>query len=114
METARSAPAGAKALALVRDAEPDSVAIDVAAARRGDRGAFAALHARFAPMVHAILLARVPPREADDLVQDVFVAALDRLAALRLDAAFGAWLAAIARNRAADYHRQSAKEHELT
>jgi DNA-directed RNA polymerase specialized sigma24 family protein len=34
-------------------------------------------------MVHGILLARVPRREVDDLVQDVFLLALRRLDGLR-------------------------------
>jgi len=40
-------------------------------------------------------------------VQDVFVTALRRLSTLRDDRSFGPWLAAIARNRANDYHRRS-------
>lgn len=79
----------------------------VSAAREGDRAAFGGLYARYARMVHGILLARVPPGEVDDLVQDVFLRALPKLDALRDFARFGAWLAAIARNRANDYHRQS-------
>ena len=46
---------------------------------RGERRAFSALHERYAPMVHAVLLARVPAREADDLVQDVFLRALEKI-----------------------------------
>jgi RNA polymerase sigma-70 factor (ECF subfamily) len=77
----------------------------VGAARRGDRGAFAELHRRYCRMVHAILLARVPRAAADDLVQDVFVAALEHLGALREPDAFGGWLAQVARRRAADHLR---------
>ena len=57
-------------------------------------------------MVHGILLARVPAGDADDLVQDVFLAALEKLPSLREAQAFGGWLAMIARNRAADFHRR--------
>jgi RNA polymerase sigma-70 factor (ECF subfamily) len=77
----------------------------IAAARRGDRRAFGALFAEYAPMVHGVLLARVERSEVDDLMQDVFVTAMERLAQLRDDDAFGAWLATIARNRATDFHR---------
>jgi RNA polymerase sigma-70 factor (ECF subfamily) len=77
----------------------------VVAARSGDRAAFGALFERYAAMVHGILLTRVKPRHADDLVQDVFVAALEKIASLRDPAAFGGWLAAIARRRAVDFHR---------
>jgi RNA polymerase sigma-70 factor, ECF subfamily len=85
----------------------------VEAARRGDRAAFGRLYDRYARMVHGILLARVPLKEVDDLVQDVFLLALPRLHSLRDSNRFGAWLAAIARNRANDYHRQSVDEVEL-
>ena len=78
----------------------------VSAAREGDRVAFGALYDRYARMVHGILLARVPAEDVDDLVHDVFLLALRRLPGLRETAAFGAWLAAIARNRAHDYHRR--------
>lgn len=78
----------------------------VLAARGGDRAAFGALYARFAPMVHGILLAKVPSSDAEDLLQDVFLRALPRLGDLRDASRFGPWLAAIARNRANDYHRE--------
>ncbi len=86
----------------------------VEAARRGDRAAYGRLYDRHARMVHGILLARVPPGEVDDLVQDVFLQALPRLGSLRDAARFGAWLAAIARNRANDYYRRSRPTTELT
>jgi RNA polymerase sigma-70 factor (ECF subfamily) len=78
---------------------------DVRAARQGDETAFASLYARFGRMVHGLLLARVPLADVDDLVQDVFLTAHQRLGDLRDPAAFGGWLAAIARRRAVDYHR---------
>lgn len=87
-------------------------ALLVAAARRGDRAAFGHLYDRYARMVHGILLARVPPGDVDDLVQDVFLLALRRLHTLRDDAAFGGWLAMIARNRANDLHRRAPRTAE--
>jgi RNA polymerase sigma-70 factor (ECF subfamily) len=79
----------------------------VLAARKGDRAAFGGLYARYARMVHGILLARVPASDVDDLVQDVFLRALPKLCDLRDAARFGPWLAAITRNRANDYYRQT-------
>jgi RNA polymerase sigma-70 factor (ECF subfamily) len=64
-------------------------------------------------MVHGVLLARVEPHEASDLLQDVFVTALRRLPELREPAAFGGWLVRIARNRAADHHRRRRPTEEL-
>ena len=94
--------------------EPSADAAWVAAARDGDRAAFGQLYQRYARMVHGVLLAKVPVGEVDDLVQDVFIRALRRLSTLRETASFGAWLAAIARNVASDYHRRSVPEEALT
>ncbi len=85
----------------------------VAAARAGDRGAFGLLYERFAPMVHGLLLARVPRSAADDLTQDVFLQAMRRLPSLRSEEAFGPWLASIARNRARDHYRREEDTTEL-
>src|SRR5438270_1179602 len=86
----------------------------VEAARAGDRAAFGRLYDRYARMVHGIVLSRVPRTEVDDLVQDVFLFALRRLGTLRDAAAFGGWLAMIARNRALDYHRRLQETTEIS
>lgn len=96
-EAARLAPAPASSLE----------AALVIAAREGDRTAFGRLYDRFAPMVHGLLLARVPRADVDDLVQEAFLQAMRRLDTLRNPEAFGPWLAAIARNRARDHHRST-------
>ena len=85
----------------------------ISAAAQGDRGAFGELYVRYARMVHAILLARVPAGEAEDLVQDVFMSAMRQLRGLRSAAAFRGWLGAIARNRAMDYFRDARRRTEL-
>src|SRR4051812_24168780 len=74
---------------------PDPCASLVEAVRRGDRDAFERLYRQFSPLVHGILLARVPAGEVDDLVQDVFLTAFRKLDALRESAAFGGWIAMI-------------------
>jgi len=79
----------------------------VRAAASGDRRAFGELYLRHARMVHGILVARVPPQAAEDLLHDVFVSALERLGGLRSARAFRGWLIAIARNRAVDYFREN-------
>jgi RNA polymerase sigma-70 factor (ECF subfamily) len=113
--------AAGKLLRLVSQSQPVTVAVTepspevalVEAVRRGDREAFGQLYNMYASMVHGILLARVPYREVDDLVQDVFLVALRRLDTLRESAAFGGWLAMITRNRAIDFHRRSRETEEL-
>jgi len=98
---------------LVQVPEPSSIEEHlVRKAADGDRGAFGELYARYARMVHAILLGRVRCDAADDLTQDVFVTALSHLAHLRDRSSFGAWICAIARNRAHDYHRARPQDSE--
>ena len=106
-------PAMGPLLSLSPGAAPSLEAELVAAARAGDRAAYGRLYDRFAPMVHGVLLARVPRSDVDDLVQDVFLQAMRRLHSLRSPEAFGGWLAAIARNRARDHWRRGEHTVEL-
>ncbi|MEP6914517.1 MAG: sigma-70 family RNA polymerase sigma factor [Acidobacteriota bacterium] len=85
----------------------------VGEARRGDERAFARLYERYARIIHGVLLARAPGADVEDLVQDVFLSAWKRLDALRDPAAFGGWLAMIARHRAADFRRRAVESVEL-
>ena len=85
----------------------------VRTARGGDPGAFTRLYERYGQVVHGLLLARVGRDEVEDLVQDVFLTAWRRLDDLRDPAAFGGWIAMIARNRATDFHRRTADFVEL-
>jgi RNA polymerase sigma-70 factor (ECF subfamily) len=86
----------------------------VESVQAGDREAFGQLYKLYAPMVHGILLARVPFDEVDDLVQDVFLLAFKKLHTLRDHAAFGGWLAMITRNHAMNFHRRKHASEELT
>ena len=85
----------------------------VEAARSGDRAAFERLYELYSPLVHGVLLARVPYAEVSDLVQDVLLSAFRKLGALRDPARFGPWVAIIARNRAADFYRRARETEEL-
>jgi RNA polymerase sigma-70 factor, ECF subfamily len=104
-----------------RPVEPPTDAADrlgklratIRAVAAGDQDAFAHLYADYVRMVHAIVLGRVPRRDVDDLVQDVFLTAYTRVAELREPAAFGGWIATIARNRATDHLRRSHEQVEL-
>jgi RNA polymerase sigma-70 factor (ECF subfamily) len=80
----------------------------------GNRDLFGKLYGLYAPLVHGILLSRVPQAEVDDLVQDIFFHAFKKLHTLRNQTAFGPWVAMIARNRAMDFHRQSRTTVEVT
>lgn len=89
-------------------------ALLVTAVIEGNHDQFARLYDLYAPLVHGILLARVPRNEVDDLVQDIFLHAFKKLGTLRDRSAFGPWIAMIARNRAMDFHRQSCQTVEVT
>jgi RNA polymerase sigma-70 factor, ECF subfamily len=89
-------------------------AVLVTAALEGDRDGFGRLYDLYAPLVHGILLARVPRAEVADLVQDIFLHAYRKLNTLRDRAAFGPWIAMIARNRAVDFHRRTRETVEIT
>src|SRR4026207_525601 len=85
----------------------------VRAARAGDQRAFEALYDRYARVIHGVLLARAPRADVEDLVQDVFLSAWNRLDSLRDPAAFGGWLGMIAGSRATDFHRRTVESVEL-
>ena len=70
-------------------------------AQQGDRTAYGELVERFQPTVYAIALARLRnPVEAQELVQEVFVHAMTKLAQLRDAHCFAGWLRQIAERMA--------------
>ncbi|MCE7970492.1 MAG: sigma-70 family RNA polymerase sigma factor [Leptolyngbya sp. PLA2] len=81
----------------------------LARARAGDRYAFADLYVRYVGLVRGVLLARAPRSDCDDLAQEVFIRAWQRLDDLRSDESLGPWLAASARARAGDHRRTAAR-----
>jgi len=104
----------APAPAAEQSQEPAIEVLLVKAVLEGDREGFAQLYDLYAPLVHGILLARVPRTEVADLVQDIFLHAFKKLHTLRDGAAFGPWIAMIARNRATDFYRSSRPTLEVT
>jgi RNA polymerase sigma-70 factor, ECF subfamily len=94
-------------------AGPSVELVLVKAVLDGDREGFGRLYNLYAPLVHGILLARVPRAEVDDLAQDIFLHAYKKLHTLRDGSAFGPWIAMIARNRAVDFYRRSKETVEI-
>jgi len=78
----------AKAAPEPADEAPIEIGL-VRAVLAGDRDGFNRLYVLYAPLVHGILLARVPRAEVDDRVQDIFLHAFRKLHTLRDAAAFG-------------------------
>jgi RNA polymerase sigma-70 factor (ECF subfamily) len=89
-------------------------AVLVRAVLDGDRDMYGRLYQLYAPLVHGVLLARMPRSEVEDTVQEIFLHALKKLHTLRDAASFGPWIAMIARNRAMDFHRRSRETVEVT
>lgn len=79
----------------------------VADVLRKDRKATATFVARYADPLYAYVRQRLVPRTelADDIVQDVFVAALRGLDRFAGDASLQSWLLGIARHKVEDHYR---------
>jgi len=107
--TAQAKPAIAE-----RSVETVADATIIEAVLAGNRDMFGRLYQLYAPLVHGVLLARLPRSEVEDMVQDIFLHALRKLHTLRDTRAFGPWIAMIARNRAVDFHRRSHEKIELS
>lgn len=91
------------------DSSPDLIA----RARAGDGGAFEALYRAHVGRVYALCLRlEADSRRAEELTQDVFVRAWERLATYRGEAAFGTWLHRLAVNVVVS-DRRSAWRHGL-
>src|SRR5947208_780442 len=79
----------------------------------GDEAAFASFHRKYAPLVHGVLLARMPADEVDDVVQEVFLAAFRGIRNLRDPDALGPWLVKLTRNHVAGFYRSRKPADEL-
>ena len=65
----------------------------VRAAQAGDRDAFGELFERYRPGIVALAMRRVRNAdEAEELTQDVFIQAMQKISQLRVPEAFGGWL----------------------
>lgn len=81
----------------------------VAQARRGDRQAFEALVRRHMGAAYPVALSRVSdPQDAEDVVQDAFVTALEKLDSCEQPEHFRAWFLTIVRNRAHNVRKYEA------
>lgn len=80
---------------------PSTVAELVVAAQRGDRGAMGELFIRYRQHVLAIALRRLgDENEAQELCQEVFLQAIQKLSQLRDPECFAGWLRSIAQRMA--------------
>ena len=76
----------------------DSIGADAALAASGDASAFERLYRAHVNRVHSLVRRMLDADEADDLTQDVFVRAWEKLHTFRGESAFGTWLHRLAVN----------------
>jgi RNA polymerase sigma-70 factor (ECF subfamily) len=76
----------------------DAEAVEVALAQSGDTRAFERLYRLHVTRVHTLARRMVPDADAEELTQDVFVRAWQKLDGFRGEAAFGTWLHRLAVN----------------
>ncbi len=86
----------------------------VARCRTGDHDAWRELVERYSRYVYAITQAfRLAQHDAEDVFQDTFARAYERLGTLRDDEAFRPWLASLTRRLCIDRLRAGAREEPL-
>lgn len=72
---------------------PSTVTQLVILAQKGDRDAFGELFERYRPAIVALSMQRMRnAHEAEELAQDVFIQAMQKVGQLRVPEAFGGWL----------------------
>jgi RNA polymerase sigma-70 factor (ECF subfamily) len=91
-------------------------AADVALAQSGDHRAFERLYRANVGRVHALVWRMAGPERVDELTQDVFVRAWEKLGSFRGEASFSTWLHRVAVNlllsRRAAHRREQARREE--
>src|SRR5262245_12367432 len=94
--------------------QTDSERADVALAQAGDAQAFERLYRQQVPRIHSLVRRMVGgDADAEELVQDVFVRAWQRLGTFRGEAAFGTWLHRLAVNLVLNWVKGSARDRWL-
>src|SRR5256712_10897706 len=76
----------------------DAEAADAALAASGDGSAFERLYRSHSARVHSLVRRMMGLERADDVTQDVFIRAWQKLSTFRGEAAFGTWLHRLAVN----------------
>ncbi len=71
---------------------------DVALAQNGDAVAFERLYRTHVPRIHSLARRMAGDQAAEDLTQDVFIRAWQKLPTFRRESAFGTWLHRLAVN----------------
>ncbi len=96
--------------ALVPDTDLDLH--DAALAAEGDSGAFERLYRRHVTRIYGLARRMAGPDDADELTQDSFVRAWQKIAQFRGEAAFGSWLYRVAISVILGHRRRLAIDRE--
>ncbi len=75
-------------------------------AQSGDKEAFFALYNRYLNKVFNRVKSKIPPQEAEDVTQDVFIAVSRSLKGYKQEARFNTWLYTIVNRQIADFYRR--------
>ena len=76
----------------------DSIAADAALAASGDGSAIERLYRTHVTRIHSLVRRMLDADQADDVTQDVFIRAWQKLSTFRGESAFGTWLHRLAVN----------------
>ncbi len=105
-------------MSALREAQPAPTCSEhalISAVRHGDDRAFEELYARFRPRIGSYILGMVGDHQrAEDIAQDVFIAALRRLRATERPIAFKPWIYEIAKNACIDEFRRAQRTREVS
>lgn len=110
MEIPRAVPLKRGILTQEWTTPADDEAADVALAREGDREAFERLYRRHVGRIHGLARRMAGADRADDLTQDVFVRAWEKLETFRAESQFGTWLYRLAVNVIVEDRRKKSSQ----
>jgi RNA polymerase sigma-70 factor, ECF subfamily len=103
------------AMTTIRSAELEKRAVsaeDVGLAARGDARAYERLYRQHVARIHSLVRHMLGSDEANEVTQDVFVRAWEKLSTFRGEAAFGTWLHRLAVNVVLTRRAQLGKRRE--
>jgi RNA polymerase sigma-70 factor (ECF subfamily) len=78
-------------------------------AQLGDKDAFFVLYNRYLGKVFNRVKSKIPPQEAEDVTQDVFIAVSRSLKGYKQEARFNTWLYTIVNRQIADFYRRRSR-----
>jgi len=76
-------------------------------AQMGKQDAFTALYERYLPGVYARVRFKTPQDDAEDITQEIFIAAMKSLPMFKGQSKFSTWLWALTNHKIADFYRSN-------